>query len=340
MTTKRAVIYARVSSDDRGKDGRNLDSQIEMGRKYALEHDYRIVAELPEDDRGASGASFELPQLNGILSMADCGTFDVLVIREIDRLSHLAKQLIVEEMLKRAGVEIEYILGDYPDTSEGRLQKHIRATIAEFEREKINERMTRGRLYIVRRGEVMFHGDKPPYGYRLSDDSKALIVYEPEATIVRMMFEWYTSGDENGKRLAVKSIADRLSEMRILTWRDVRGFKKQRESGQWYKATVSSMLHNETYTGVWRYGKRRDHGTKATKKALFAVQVPAIISAEVWQAAQKQFKTNQVKQKHEKKRSVSDDFTLDLSMWLFDHGLYHVPQGARIPLLLLQQCPP
>ena len=89
---KRAVIYARVSSDDRGKDARNVQSQIDMGRKYALERDYLIVAELPEDDRGASGASFELPQLGNIISMAEYGTFDVLVIREIDRLSrNLAK---------------------------------------------------------------------------------------------------------------------------------------------------------------------------------------------------------------------------------------------------------
>ena len=41
---KRAVLYARVSSDDRGKDNRNLDGQIEMGRKYALDHAYAIVA--------------------------------------------------------------------------------------------------------------------------------------------------------------------------------------------------------------------------------------------------------------------------------------------------------
>ena len=298
---KRAVIYARVSSDDRGKDGRNLQSQIEMGRKYALEREYRIVAELPEDDRGASGASFELPQLSNILSMADYGTFDVLVIREIDRLSrNLAKQLIVEDMLKRAGVDIEYVLGEYPDTAEGRLQKHIRATIAEFEREKINERMTRGRLNVVRRGEVMFHGDRPPYGYRLSSDGKALIIHEREAATVRMMFEWYTIGDENGRRLSIKAIAERLSALRVPTWRDIRGLNKQRDRGQWHQATVSQMLHNETYVGVWRYGKRRDRGAKSTDRELIAVPVPAIITPEVWEATQKQFKANQVKQKHEK----------------------------------------
>jgi len=33
---KRAVLYARCSGDDRGKDGRNLASQLELARQYDL----------------------------------------------------------------------------------------------------------------------------------------------------------------------------------------------------------------------------------------------------------------------------------------------------------------
>jgi DNA invertase Pin-like site-specific DNA recombinase len=137
---KRAVLYARTSYDDRDTDGRNLAGQLEMAREYALSKGYRIVAELAEDDKGASGASFELPKLGEVLEMAEAKEFDVLIPREIDRLSrNLAKQLIVEEELKRFGVDVEYALGEYPDTLEGRLNKHIRATIAEYEREKVVE---------------------------------------------------------------------------------------------------------------------------------------------------------------------------------------------------------
>jgi hypothetical protein len=37
---------------------------------------------LAEDDKGASGAAFELPELNQALEMAQTGDFDVLVVRE------------------------------------------------------------------------------------------------------------------------------------------------------------------------------------------------------------------------------------------------------------------
>jgi DNA invertase Pin-like site-specific DNA recombinase len=66
---ERAVLYARVSGDDRGKPGDNLTGQLEMCRKHALSKGYQIVAELAEDERGASGASLDLKKLNQALTM-------------------------------------------------------------------------------------------------------------------------------------------------------------------------------------------------------------------------------------------------------------------------------
>src|SRR5512139_1180011 len=116
--TRRAILYARVSGDDRRREDRNLIGQLDLCRAYAEQHGYEVVAELNEDDRGASGAAFELPRLNQVREMAQAGAFDVLITRELDRLSrNLAKQLFVEEELHRAGVSIEYVLGEYADTA-------------------------------------------------------------------------------------------------------------------------------------------------------------------------------------------------------------------------------
>ena len=154
--SKRAVLYARVSGDDRGKDGRNLAGQLEMCRKHALSRGYVVVAEHSEADRGPSGASFDLEALNTVLTMARRGEYDVLVVREIDRFARsLAKQLIVESELRQAGVVIDFVLGEYPDTPEGSLNKNIKAVIAEYERLKITERMHRGKRLKVRAGSVI-----------------------------------------------------------------------------------------------------------------------------------------------------------------------------------------
>ena len=71
------------------------------------------------------------------------------------------------------------------------------------EREKINERMTRGRHQKVRSGSVLVSG-KPPYGYRLvkdEDGRQILELDEDQASIVRLVFTWYLEGDESGNIL-------------------------------------------------------------------------------------------------------------------------------------------
>lgn len=306
---KRAVLYARVSSDDRGRDGRNLAGQLDMCRDFALQNEWAVVAELSEDDRGASGASFELPELNRARDMAQNKEFDVLVVRELDRLSRkLAKQLIVEEQLKRAGVEIAYVLANYENSPEGRLNKHIRATIAEYEREKIAERMVRGRRNIVRKGKIMLHGNKPPFGYRISSDETNLEIYEPEAAIVRMIFTLYIDGDENGRRLAGKKIAARLTGMNISSWADQRPGKfKKHAKGAWSTKMVNRILLNETYAGTWHYGKRNATNYKINPPDYYlTLNVPAIVSMETWERAQRQRKANIV----EARRNLKRDYLL------------------------------
>jgi site-specific DNA recombinase len=145
------------------------------------------MAELAEDDRGASGAEWDLPMLNQALDMARAGEFDLLAVRELDRFARgLAKQLVIEGESKRHGVGIEYIQGGYPDTPEGNLMKNVRAVIAKYERLKTRERVARGLRRICRDGKVMLHGNKPPYGYRVED--RMLVIYEPEAGIVRDLY--------------------------------------------------------------------------------------------------------------------------------------------------------
>jgi site-specific DNA recombinase len=293
--TKRAVVYARVSYDDRPNEDRNLGSQIEDGRAYCQERGYRIVAELAEDDRGASGADWNLPKLNQALDMARAGEADVLVTRELDRFARkLAKQLVVEDQFRRYGVSVEYILAAYEDTPEGNLTKNVRAVIAEFEREKIAQRMTRGRRNVVKSGKVMLHGNKPPYGYRLEDGK--LVIYDPEARIVQMIYNWYIYGDEKKKRLSIRAIAKRLTTMGVPTYFDIhreQGGYKKRGYSNWAVDTVSDILGNETYAGIWHYSKRGKGSRKFNpREHWLSLEVPAIVSREIWELAQERKKQN------------------------------------------------
>jgi site-specific DNA recombinase len=315
--TKRAVLYARVSKDDRGNDGRNLAGQLDMCREYAESHGYTVVAELQEDDRGASGAEIDLPQLNRVREMARAGQFHALIVREIDRLSrNLAKQLIIEDELKRAGVRIEYVIGEYPDTPEGSLMKHIKASIAEYERLKITERNLRGRRLAVQRGNVMIHS-RAPYGYISAElnGKPVLAIYEPEARIIRLIFTWYVEGDdETGRPLSLYRIIHKLNEMGAPSPGQVVRRKMQEKrsnhpieplpatpeklaSGKWSKSSLHTIIRSETYAGTWHYGKiayskQERRKIRHAKEQWLSVSVPPIISREMWEAAQARLAEN------------------------------------------------
>ncbi len=285
----RAVLYARVSGDDRQNEGRNLAGQLALCREYARAHGYEVVAELSEDDRGASGAAFELPQLAELRRMAEQQAFDVLVVRDLDRLSrNLAKQLFIEEALRRGGVRVEFALAAYPATAEGNLMKNLRAAVAEYERLKIRERVARGRRQLLQDGSVILPAG-PPYGYDLVqvEGRQMLAVNEDEARAVRQIYAWYTAGDGPAGPLSIYAIQRRLTADHVPSYDDLHGRpdRKKRGRGEWSGSVIGRMLRDETYAGVWTYRAKSGDGAPAAAETL-AVAVPAIVSRATWEQAQ------------------------------------------------------
>lgn len=304
--TKRAVLYARVSGDDRAKEGRNLKGQLEMGRKYALERGYTIVAELAEDERGASGADWDLPQLNKALEMARAGEFDVLIVRELDRFARaLAKQIVFEREFKHAGVDIECVLYQYPPTPEGNFNKQIRMVVNEYERSMIVARMIRGRRQSARDGSVLVT-KRPPYGYRVvkQGNKYELQIDVAEARIVRLIFQWYIDGDGPSGPLSISGIARKLSDLKVPTAADTKkrpaARAKKRAHGEWSRSTVYQILGNTTYAGTWHYGKHTTVKGKIVRRPKanwLAVEVPALVDQMTWDKAQARLKANKASRK-------------------------------------------
>jgi site-specific DNA recombinase len=177
-------------------------------------------------------------------------------------------------------VTIEYVLGEYPDTPEGNLNKNLKAVIAEYERLKIAERMTRGRRLKTKAGSVMAHGTTP-FGYRLviQNNMQALEIHEPEAQTVRLIFTWYTEGNGEEGPMTIRGITRKLHELGM----DIP------------RSTINRILSSETYGGVWHYGKWGSDGKKRFRNPddhLIAVEVPPIVAPEVVELAMSKRKAN------------------------------------------------
>ena len=264
---KRSVIYARVSTDEQTK-GYSLQTQIEAFKQYAVQQGYIVLHIFSED---YSGASLDRPELNNVRDFLAKEDVDIVIVYDVDRLARKSiYQALIEEEFLHDGAIIEYVIGQYADTDEGRLQKQIRGSIAEYEKAKILERSKRGKRGKAMSGFVLV-GSRPPYGYKvISEPHKSWFeIDEEEAEVVRVIFDWYLRGDESGEPLSMNAIAVKLTDLGVPTRGDKQGhFFKKRGKGIWAAILIRNILKNETYTGTWYYGKTKmiDDGKKRNPK--------------------------------------------------------------------------
>jgi len=149
MRQKRVAVYGRVSTD-----AQNHTSQLRQVRAYVRRRWPR--AEVIEYLDKASGTRFSRGGLDTMMSEIRKGRIGVVAVYKLDRLGrslqHLA-QLIGE--LETHGTAL-VASSQGIDTSEtnpaGRLQMHVLAAVAEFERSVIVERINAGLAAAKERG--------------------------------------------------------------------------------------------------------------------------------------------------------------------------------------------
>jgi DNA invertase Pin-like site-specific DNA recombinase len=134
----RAAIYARVSTVDQ-----EPENQLHELRGYVRARGWTATEYV---DRGVSGAKDRRPELDRLVADAKRRRFDVLVCWRLDRLGRNLRHLILLlDELQALGVAfVSLAEGIDATTPAGRLQLHVLGAIAEFERERIRERVLAG----------------------------------------------------------------------------------------------------------------------------------------------------------------------------------------------------
>ncbi|HMN13296.1 MAG TPA: recombinase family protein [Bellilinea sp.] len=287
--TKKAAIYARVSTDDQADKGYSLPSQLDGCRQYIDQLGYSIVAEFKEDNSGAIPVT-DRPQGKRLAEMVKFREVDAVVVHQVDRLSRdIVDLLATVRNWLRAGVEV-YALDVGKIESELDIVLVIKGWQGSDERKKIRERSMRGKRAKARTGRVV--GTRAPYGYdHIRDENGKVVNFTPleeEAKIVQLIYQWYVYGDESGQRLSAGGVAKRLSEMRIPTPGETNsGYHRSRGSGMWHAYTVLSVIERETYAGIWRFGVRiGPTRNERPKEEWIEVEVPPLVDRETWETAQ------------------------------------------------------
>lgn len=134
----RAAIYARVSTSDQ-----TCENQLLELRRYCAARGWAVKEYV---DSGVSGAKDRRPALDALAKDARRRRVDVLVCWRLDRLGRSLKHLVMLlDELQAVGVSfVSLSEGIDATTPAGRLQLHVLAAIAEFERARIAERIRAG----------------------------------------------------------------------------------------------------------------------------------------------------------------------------------------------------
>jgi DNA invertase Pin-like site-specific DNA recombinase len=137
----RAAIYARVSTTNHGQD---TDVQTHELQDFCWHRGWTTAEEYV--DVGISGAKERRPALDRLMIDARRRRFDVVVVYRYDRFARSLRHLInALEEFRALGIQFVSIHeGVDTSTPNGRLIFGIFASIAEFERELIRDRVRSG----------------------------------------------------------------------------------------------------------------------------------------------------------------------------------------------------
>lgn len=258
-----AFCYYRYSSSVQ-RDC-SIEQQRDAAHKLADEHGYIIEKEY--EDRAISGTRDDRPGLQMML-------FDIqrlrpayLILWKVDRLAR-DKELCNEykRVIKNAGCKIVYVAEYVPDSDDGSavILESVYEAMAQMFIEQHRKNVSRGLNHNA--VHCLYNGQKL-LGY-IGEPNNPYKIDPATAIVVQKIYEKYAEG------VSMKEIIDDLK---------AKGIKSSR-GNDFTINSLRTILHNEAYKGIYRYGEVRVEDG-----------MPRLVSDELFEKVQKRFASNKQK---------------------------------------------
>ncbi|HGD6082336.1 TPA: FGGY-family carbohydrate kinase [Streptococcus agalactiae] len=292
----KVYLYTRVSTSIQ-IEGYSLEAQKSRMKAFAIYNDYEIVGEY--EDAGKSGKSIEgRIQFNRMMEDIKSGKDGVsfVLVFKLSRFARNAADVLSTlQIMQDYGVNL-ICVEDGIDSSKdaGKLMISVLSAVAEIERENIRIQTMEGRIQKAREGK--WNGGFAPYGYKLEDGK--LFINEEEAVAIRTIFDQYVNTTIGANGLS-----------KYLENHGIRKIPRQNGKNPLFDAgLIRKILKNPVYNGKIAFGRRtleKVHGTRNEYKQVEQDEYlisegihEAIVSDEVWQAAQVKLKSQAKKYEH------------------------------------------
>jgi site-specific DNA recombinase len=264
--SKRAVLYARVSTDEQARSGYSLAQQLDALREYATQEGYEVREEVR--DPGQSGASLERPGMDRVRDLVAGGGISVVLAQDRDR---FAREPAYHYLLKREfeehGCRLKALNDHGDDSPEGELTDGILDQLAKYERAKTTERTRRGKLRKARQGKLIA-GRRPNYGFRYNRARDGYEVDENTMPVIERIFRM--AAMEGASVHGIKRVLDAEgvptpSGRKYWHWRAIHSFIMDDvyrphgfdEVAGLVTSEVAAALDPGECYGVWWYNRQR-----------------------------------------------------------------------------------
>jgi site-specific DNA recombinase len=228
---KRAVLYARVSTDEQARTGYSLAQQTEALREYVAREGYEVLEEVIAT--GQSGASLQRPGMDRVRDLVAAGGVSVVLAQDRDR---FVREPAYHYLLRKEFEEYETkirALNDRGDGSpEGQLTDGILDQLGKYERAKIAERTRRGKLKKARSGSIV-NAKRTRFGFKATPDGKGYEVDEEQMKVVRRIF--HLIGVE---KAGIREVIRNLKRATVLS---------PRGKSIWAQVTVRNVILEDSY---------------------------------------------------------------------------------------------
>lgn len=265
-----AVIYARYSSHNQREE--SIEGQIRECQDFAEKNGFVIIDEYI--DRAISGKTDNRASFQRLIRDSEKGRFQAVLMYTLDRFArNRYDSAMYKAKLKKNGVKVYYAKQSIPDTPEGIILESVLEGYAEYYSENLSRNIKRGMHENAL--QCKSTGGGQCLGYRIGEN-KHYEIDPVGAKIVREIYQLY---------------ADGMSATQIINYCNSQGYRTVRGFA-FNKNSLRTMLTNDKYIGVYRYGEVETVGG-----------VPAIIDKDLFEKVQATFKRNRAARAKSKARA-------------------------------------
>ena len=290
---KRVALYLRVSTGRQAAGDISIPSQRELTTRYCESQGWTVVDEFIEP--GASATDDKRPVFQRLMEATKSPDrrFDVICVHSFSRFYRNGAEMeITIRQLRKRGVEVVSMTQPTGRDPAQDMMRQIIGIFDEYTSRENGKNVTRSMRENAKQG--FWNGATPPLGYRIvaveqkgARMKKRLEVDPVDAETVNLIFQLYNEGAEGSGPLGVKDVTK---------WLNSRGYRT-RKGATFGVGPVHGILTNRCYaTGKWPYGLRSSRtGQRHDPSEIVEVDIPKIISLDLFDAVQERLKRNNPK---------------------------------------------